>query len=104
MPDSAHLDVAAHNHLSRVVEEDERQAGMATAPGEEIPGLVQLDRHHLPALQVVVAQHLLALDKVVFHRCPSPSRQRLLLRCLATCSRRPRRRATHFRQPQPLKA
>jgi hypothetical protein len=68
-----YLDVAAHDHLGRVVKEDERQAGMADrSPDEEFPGLVELDRHHLQALQVVQAQHIPSLDKVLchFHRCP----------------------------------
>jgi hypothetical protein len=38
--------------------------------GEESTGLVQLDRHHLQAFQVIEAQCLLPLDKVVSHRIP----------------------------------
>jgi|HubBroStandDraft_5_1064220.scaffolds.fasta_scaffold2769349_1 hypothetical protein len=32
---------------------------------------VQLDRHHLQAFQVIEAQYLLPLDRVVSHRIPN---------------------------------
>jgi len=65
------LDATAHDYLSRVIKQDERQAGMADGlPGKESAGLVQLDRHYLQAFQIIEAQYLLALDKVVSHRLP----------------------------------
>lgn len=43
-----YLDVATHDHLSRIIKQDERQAGMADrSPREESLSLVQLDRHNL---------------------------------------------------------
>ena len=69
-----HLGVAAHDHLGCVVQEDERQAGVADrSPVEEVPGLIQLDRRHLQAFQVIQAQSLAAIDEIVFH---PPSRLR----------------------------
>lgn len=65
------ISTSAHDHLSRVVEEDERQAGMGgSSLGEEAPASSSWTTHHLLALQVVCAQCLPALDQVVFHRCP----------------------------------
>ena len=47
-----------------------RRAWLTVPRARKAPGLVQLDRHHLQAFQVIQAQYLLAIDEVVFHPPP----------------------------------